>query len=171
MPPIVRLAAAGRASVAEEPLWFCIGAQAEILEMSDSGAPDAIADVAGEIEHRVLRALRRREVTRVGRIVRKKTLHKLRADFIVRLPDRRAERRSYSVAIGADPLHRGDRRLDHPGERATPTGMCGADYGRIAIGKQQRSAIGGRYSDRQSRHLRHNCVRPRAVLARPWLVG
>src|SRR5262245_41216040 len=143
MAPIVGLTHTGSAPIAEEPLRFCIGAQPEIFELSDAGAADAVAYIACEIKHRVPRSLRWREETCIGGIGHTKALNKFWTDFVVRLPDGRSERGGNSAAIGAKLFHRSNRRFNHACERTAPTRMGGAYYADPAIGKQQRSTVGG----------------------------
>src|SRR5262249_46536992 len=143
---------------------------AEVFELNDSGAPDAFADIACEIKHRVLWLLRLREELSVGGVGCKEARNKLRTDFIIRLPDGWTECGGNSVAIGANALHRRDGCFNHACERSAPTCMGGAYYSRLTIGKQQPSAVRRRYSDRQGGYPGADCVRPRAGVARPRLV-
>ena len=55
------------------------------------------------------------------------------------------------VARRPEPLHRGDARLDHPAERALPAGMGGGDDARLAVGEQDRRAVGGENSEERGR--------------------
>ena len=54
------------------------------------------------------------------------------------------------AALGAEPLHLRDRRLDHAAERALPAGMGGADHARLAVGEQDRRAVGGEDAEREA---------------------
>ena len=53
--------------------------------------------------------------------------------------------------VGAEPLHRRDRRLGHAAERAVPAGMGGADHARLRVGEQDRRAVGGEDAEQRGR--------------------
>src|SRR5690242_1714055 len=84
---IIRLAAMGGAAVTEEPLLVRIGAQAQIRELSDARIFQAHADEGGQIEHRVARALARREEAPIVRALVRKAGHEIGADLIGLLAD------------------------------------------------------------------------------------
>src|SRR5262245_20016937 len=113
MAPIVRLVAMCTAAEAVEALGRVICAQTKIFELRKAGLLGAPRDIAAEIEHGMFLALRGLEVATVRRISSKKSLDKFGADFVVRLADRRSERRGDASPPGAKPFHRNDRSFDN----------------------------------------------------------
>ena len=65
--------------------------------------------------------------------------------------DARPDRGGDSAAPRAAPLHLRHRRLDHPAQRALPAGMGGGDHARLAVGEQDRRAVGGEDSEHEAR--------------------
>src|ERR1043165_3267542 len=156
MPAVIRLVAMRGAAVTEETVGFCVGAEAEVLEVADAGAFDAVTDIARQIEHGMAGFVRRREEALVTGIGLEKARDEFRADLVIALADRRPERRRDVFARRAQRLHRGNRRLDHAGERAAPAGMRRADDARLGVGEQQGPAVRGRYADGEARSAREN---------------
>ena len=71
-----------------------------------------------------------------------------------------------------------DRRLDHPGERAAPAGMGGADHAGVRIRQQHRRAVGREHAERdagtvgnQRIGLERRPSRLRRARDRPWYRG
>ena len=83
--------------------------------------------------------------------------------------DGRADRRGDAGAVGAEQLHRGDRGLDHPAQRALPAGMGGADHAGIRVGEQDRRAVGGEDAERQAGPVGDDFIGIRAAIVGPGL--
>ena len=71
--------------------------------------------------------------------------------------------------LRAEPLHRGDGRLDDPGQRALPAGVGGADDARLRVGEQDHAAVGAGDAERQARRRGDDPVAARPRVRRPVL--
>src|SRR5262245_4398600 len=101
---VVRLAAMSGTAVAVEARGIRVGAEAEVVDLRDSGTTQPGDDIAGEIEQRVMGARRGRKKPLAAGILRLEALDQIAADLVVRLPDHRAERGDHPRAVGAELL-------------------------------------------------------------------
>src|ERR1043166_6289732 len=150
MAAIIRLAAMRGASIAEEARRIGVGAKAEVLDALDSSTFETGPDVTGQVEQRVARAARLREEAFVVAIGAREPFDEFTAHLVVRLPDHRPKRGTNAAALCAERLHRGDRRFEHAGERAFPSGMRRADHAGLRIGEEDRAAVRGGHADTQA---------------------
>ncbi len=96
--------------------------------------------IGRQIEHRVMRPARDGVKKRaLRRIVFEIAFGKFRSHLIGRLRDRRPDDRDDPRPPGAQRLHRRERRLGDPGQRALPARMRRADDARLLIGEQDRA--------------------------------
>src|SRR4051794_25318177 len=107
-------------------------------------------DKSWEVEDGVLRVRARLEERLILLVARSKTLHELRPDFIVVLPDQRADGCHDLRSAGAVLLHGRDRGLDNSMKGAAPSGVCCRDHTCAGIRQEERAAVGSGYSDRNT---------------------
>ncbi|KAI1690432.1 hypothetical protein DdX_22481 [Ditylenchus destructor] len=133
-----------RAPIAEEAPLVAIGAQSEIDESADASLLRLEPDEGRQVEHRMGRALGWREEARIGPA----------AALIVGPSTEgcaRAGRRAFPSPSG---------RADDAAEGALPAGMGGADDTCLAVGEENRPAIGRRNAERDILRDRHHRIRP-----------
>ena len=166
-PAVVGLAAMGRPPVAEKARLVRVGVEPQVLEPADAGAGGALGDIGLEVEHRMPRPAAGNEeaLRRLSRRI--ESGDELGADLVGALGDAGTERGGDGVSFGAEPLHRGDRRLDHAAERALPAGMRGPDDPRLRVGEQDHAAIGPGDAERQPGRRGHDPVAARTRVGRP----
>src|SRR5262249_25647214 len=141
--PVVGLVAVGAAAIAEEPRCIGIGAVAEVLDPAHAGGGEAGGDITGEIEQGGLRRRRGPEESFVRSIPGLEAGDEFGADLVIRLADGRPERDRNARAVGAAPLHGGDRRFEDAGGGAAPAGMGDPDDAGRFVGEQDGAAVGG----------------------------
>jgi len=92
--------------------------------------------------------------------------HKAVVDLIAGAGDARADRGGDALAPGAEPFHRGERRIGHAADRTLPPGMRGTDHAGLGIGEQHRRAIGGEDAEREARTIGDQRIgmRPRRLV-------
>ena len=129
-------------AVAEEALRIGLGVEAQRFHARHARGGEAGGDIAFEIELMMPVATRREEAV-VVRIGLGEAAQEGVVDLVAAARDRWADGGGNAGAVGAQPLHRLQRRLGHPGESTLPTGMGGADHAGLLVGEQHRGAIGG----------------------------
>src|ERR1700685_300343 len=112
MAAVIGFGTVGGAAKAEEPLSVGIGAKSDILDVADARPGQPRADIAGKVKHGMAVACSRREEAVAGGVFGVKAGDEIGADFVIDLPDHRSDYGADLAALGAEPLHGGDRGLD-----------------------------------------------------------
>jgi len=170
LPPVIRLAAVGRAAKAEEAVRIGISIEVECLDLPDARGDQAMDDIGFKVEVRLAGRSLDKEA-RIVSFVLDEAAPEGFIDFVTGLSDAWPDGGMDMFASRPKFLHRLDRRIRHASERAPPAGMGGADDDRLMVRKQHRRAIGGQDAEKQVRRVGDHCISPGALVVRPGLVS
>ena len=160
----------GGPPIAVEALGVGIGIEVKSLDLPDAGGAQAVHDIGFEVEMRLAPG-RIGEEARVGRVRLDKAEAEGVVHFVRGLGDAGSDRGADMLAPCAEPLHRDNGRVGHPGERAAPAGVGRANHAGFGVGKQHGRAVGGEDTEQEIRPVGDHRVGARALVLRPRVLG
>ena len=147
---------AARRPARKVALRFASGAWPNVLDplARETRRGELVGNDTTEIEVSLVRPIARVDVS----VSVLEAAREFDLNLVTARPDRRAEQRANRARARALAHHRAHSRPRYPGQRSTPSGVQRSNHATLAVGKQNRHAIGGKDAEHNTGHRRNQSV-------------